>query len=98
MKQRINMVVELESMSPEQSIKYINHQLDYAKSKTSVFDDKYYPLIHSISFGIPRRINQLCYRVIIGAYIDKMPIITADYIKNIVESRGFFNFLYMIPY
>jgi hypothetical protein len=41
--------------------------------------------MHSISFGIPRRINQLCYRTIIGAYIDRMPIITADYIKSIAE-------------
>jgi len=85
MKQRINMVVELEPMSPTQTIEYIKHQLDYAKSRTPIFDDKCYPLIHSISFGIPRRINQLCYRTIIGAYIDRMPIVTADYIKSIAE-------------
>lgn len=87
MKQRINTVVELEPMSPAQTIEYIKHQLDYAKSKTPVFDDKCYPLIHSISFGIPRRINQLCYRAMIDACIDRRAIITADDIKKLTEKH-----------
>lgn len=85
MKQRINMVVELEPMSPAQTVEYIKHQLDIARAKNSVFDDKCYSSIHSITFGILRRINQLCYRAMIDTFIDKRSIITADDIKNIVE-------------
>lgn len=87
MKQRINTVVELEPMSPAQTVEYIKHQLDYARAKTPIFDDKCYPLIHSISFGIPRRINQLCYRAMINACIDKKPIITVDDIKKLIEKN-----------
>jgi len=85
MKQRISMIVELEPMSPAQTIEYIKHQLEYARAKKPIFDDKCYPLIHSISFGIPRRINQLCYRAMIDACVDKRPIITMDYIEKLTE-------------
>lgn len=85
MKQRINMVIELEPLSPLQSMEYIKHQLNLARSKESIFDDKCYPSIHSITFGIPRRINQLCYRALIDAYINKTSIITSEDIQGIAE-------------
>lgn len=87
MKQRINLVIELEPLSPAQTVEYIKHQLDIVKAKNPVFDDKCYPLIHSISFGIPRRINQLCYRALIQAYVDKITIITDEYIKLLAEKN-----------
>lgn len=88
MKQRINISIELEPMSPAQSMDYIKHQLDNARARNPVFDDKCYPVIHSITSGIPRRINQLCYRVLIQAYIDKKTIITSDDIADISEKAS----------
>lgn len=85
MKQRINLAIELEPLTPAQSMDYIKHQLDIARARNPIFDDKCYPLIHSITSGIPRRINQLCYRTLIQAYIDKKSIITADDVKNVAE-------------
>ena len=85
MKQRINMVIELEAMSPSQTMEYINHQLDSVNAKVPIFDNKCYPLIHSISFGIPRRINQLCYRTLINGYINKKYIITAEDIQELAD-------------
>ena len=85
MKQRINLVIELEPMSLAQSMEYIKHQFDLARAKNPIFDDKSYPAIHSITFGIPRRINQLCYRAIIQAWLDKKSIITAEDIKLLAE-------------
>lgn len=85
MKQRINMVVEIEPMSLVQSTEYIKHELDHARSKVPIFDDKCFPLIHTIASGIPRRINQLCYRSMINTYIDKKSMITADDIKDLAE-------------
>jgi type II secretory pathway predicted ATPase ExeA len=85
MKQRVNMVVELEPMSPAQSMDYIKHQLGLARAKNPIFDDKCYPVIHTITYGIPRRINQLCYGTMLQAWLDKKPIITAEDIKAVVE-------------
>lgn len=85
MKQRINISIELDSMSLAQSIDYIKHQLESARARNPVFDDKCYPIIYSTTSGIPRRINQLCYRVLLQAYIDKKTIITNDDIKAVSE-------------
>lgn len=85
MKQRVNMVIELEPMSPAESMDYIKHQLGLARAKNPVFDDKCFPVIHTITYGIPRRINQLCYGSMLKAWLDKKPIITADDIKAVAE-------------
>lgn len=85
MKQRINLSIELEPMTPAQVEEYINHQLGATRAKTPIFDNKCFPLIYSITSGIPRRINQLCYRSLIQGYIDKKTIITDDYIKSLYE-------------
>jgi len=85
MKQRINLSIELEPMTPAHTMEYIRHQLDISKAKNPVFDDKCYPIIHSVTSGIPMRINQLCYKALLTAYIDKNPLITKESIKCLVE-------------
>lgn len=84
MKQRINLSIELEPMSPIQSMDYIKHQLDIARPRNQIFDDKCYPVIHSITSGIPRRINQVCYRALLQAFMEKKLIISADDIESLV--------------
>lgn len=92
MKQRISLSIELEPMTPADTMEYIEHQLDIAKARNPIFDDKCYPTIHSITSGIPRRINQLCYRALIEGYINKKPLITEDFIKLLVDkSPNIFN-------
>jgi type II secretory pathway predicted ATPase ExeA len=85
MKQRINLTIELEPMTPAQSMDYVKHQLDVSRARNPVFDNSCYPIIHSITSGIPRRINQLCYRALIQLYIENRPIITGDYIKALAD-------------
>ena len=85
MKQRINLSIELEPMSPIQSMDYIKQHLDIARPRNIIFDDKCYPVIHSITSGIPRRINQVCYRALLQAFMEKKLIISADDIESLVE-------------
>lgn len=85
MKQRINLSIDLEPMSLEQTMNYVKHQLDIAKARNSIFDDKCYPVIHSITAGFPRRINQLCYRAILQCYTDKKSIITDHDLRCLVD-------------
>jgi type II secretory pathway predicted ATPase ExeA len=86
MKQRINMVIELDPMSASQTVEYMKHQLDLVKAAEPVFDEKCYPAIHSITFGVPRRINQLCYRAMIDAYVGKKSIITVDDVREVAQN------------
>jgi type II secretory pathway predicted ATPase ExeA len=88
MKQRINLSIELEPMALSQTMEYINHQLDISKARNQIFDDKCYPVIHSISSGIPRKINQLCYRALLEGYIDKKTIITEDYVRMLADKSA----------
>jgi len=85
MKQRINLTIELEPMTPAQSMDYIKHQLDVSRARNPIFDDSCHPVIHTITSGIPRRINQLCYRSLLQSYIEKKTIITGDYIKAVAD-------------
>jgi len=85
MKQRINLSIELEPMSPAQSMDYVRHQLEVSRARGPVFDDSCYPVIHTITSGIPRRINQLCYRSLIQSYTEKKTIITGEYIRELAD-------------
>lgn len=85
MKQRINLSIELEPMALSQTMEYISHQLGISKARNQIFDDKCYPVIHSITSGIPRKINQLCYRALLEGYIDKKTVITEDYVRLLAD-------------
>jgi type II secretory pathway predicted ATPase ExeA len=89
MKQRINFTIELDALTPLETMNYIKHQLDLSQCQNPVFDDKCYPVIHSITSGIPRRVNQLCYRLLIHGYIAKKVLITEDEITEVIAASPF---------
>lgn len=83
MKQRINFTIELEPMSPAETMDYIKHQLESVRSQNPIFDDKCYPSIQNISSGIPRRINQLCYRLLLHGYSNKKILLTENDVTEV---------------
>lgn len=86
MKQRINLSIELEPFTPLETMNYIQHQLSVSKSQKPIFDDKCYPAIQNITSGIPRRINQLCYRLLVHGYNTKKILITEAEIDEVVSA------------
>jgi type II secretory pathway predicted ATPase ExeA len=89
MKQRINFSIELDAMTPMETMNYIKHQLALFKAQNPVFDDKCYPAIHNITSGIPRRINQLCYRLLIHGFTTKKVLITEAEIAEVMAASPF---------
>lgn len=89
MKQRINLVIELHPLSLSKTKEYINHQLELSKAKISIFDEKCFPLIYNITSGTPRRINQLCYQVLVNSYLDGKSIITSSIIEDYVNKMPY---------
>jgi type II secretory pathway predicted ATPase ExeA len=83
MRQRVNLSIELDAMTPLETMDYIKHQLSIAKSQNPIFDDKCYPAIQNASAGIPRRINQLCYRLLLHGYTHKKILITETEVAEI---------------
>jgi len=86
MKQRINFSIELDILTPVETMNYIKHQISLSKGQNPVFDDKCYPAIHSVTSGVPRRINQLCYRLLIHGYTTKKVLITETDIAEVTAA------------
>jgi len=67
--QRVIARFHLEALSPAESEKYVAHRLQVAgMSGTLPFNREARRRIHELSRGIPRRINLLCDRALLGAY------------------------------
>ena len=67
--QRVIARFHLHALSAKETEHYIRHRLSVAgMARTIPFDRKALQRIHEIARGVPRRINLLCDRVMLGAY------------------------------
>ena len=67
--QRISVRYRLEPFTLFETMKYVRHRLAVAKKDEGVhLNAAILTLIHAISGGVPRRINQLCDRSLLAAY------------------------------
>jgi general secretion pathway protein A len=67
--QRVIARFHLNALSAKETEHYIRHRLSVAGMTRAVpFDHKALQRIHEITRGVPRRINLLCDRVMLGAY------------------------------
>ena len=67
--QRVIARYHLEPLSAEEAARYIGHRLAVAGLEGQApFDDAALARIHEIARGVPRRINLLCDRALLGAY------------------------------
>jgi general secretion pathway protein A len=67
--QRVIARYHLESLNPAEASEYIQHRLTVAgHSGPLPFDDRALRRIHTLTGGVPRRINLLCGRVLLGAW------------------------------
>lgn len=66
--QRITGRYHLEPLSREESDKYIEHRLQVAGALGEVFDAGAKRAVYKLSQGVPRLINVICDRALLGAY------------------------------
>ena len=67
--QRVIARYHLDALSPEETAQYVAHRLAVAGLATPVpFDAAALKRIHALTLGVPRRINVLCDRVMLGAW------------------------------
>ena len=81
---------ELKSLEPKDIQGYIEHRLEVAGGKTNVmFSDGVFKEIYANSLGNPRRINAICDRVLLIAYVEGEHTVTIGMIgKAVEELRG----------
>ncbi|MEY4766128.1 MAG: hypothetical protein RI907_2801 [Pseudomonadota bacterium] len=67
--QRVIARYHLDALSASETRDYITHRLMVAGyRRETIFDDKAAQRVHQLSRGVPRRINLLCDRTLLGAY------------------------------
>jgi len=71
--QRISIRYQLKPLSFEETKRYVEHRLFVAGSNSSVaFTDEAYGGIYEYSRGVPRLVNLIAERCLLGAYVDQV--------------------------
>nr|MBA3774526.1 AAA family ATPase [Ramlibacter sp.] len=74
--QRVIARYHLDALTPAESEEYIRHRLDVAGLERPLpFERKAVQRIHRLSRGVPRRINLLCDRSLLGAFANSRPVV-----------------------
>jgi general secretion pathway protein A len=68
--QRITARYHLEAITRDEAGAYISHRLQICGNSRSIFNKRAIDRIHQLSGGIPRLINVLCDRAMLGAYVE----------------------------
>lgn len=71
--QRITARFHLNALSRTEVKAYISHRLAVAGQNAQLFPDKTIKLLYRLSKGIPRLINVLCDRALLGTYVQNKP-------------------------
>ena len=89
LKQRITARYHLRPLSRNETCAYIEHRLLIAGSRDPIFTARARRLVHRLSGGIPRLINIICDRALLGAYaLDKRKIGSAIVRRAYREVQG----------
>ncbi len=80
--QRITARYHLEPISREETAAYIKHRLQICGTTQSIFNKRAVDKIQQLSGGIPRLINVLCDRSMLGAYVEGKNLVDAKVVKK----------------
>ncbi|MGK5034568.1 AAA family ATPase [Janthinobacterium sp. LB3P118] len=84
--QRVIARYHLGSLTAEETASYIRHRLAVAGSTAQTpFAPRLMAQIHALSHGVPRRINLLCDRALLGAYVENQPQVTRQILRRAAE-------------
>ncbi|MEE9339433.1 MAG: AAA family ATPase [Methylococcaceae bacterium] len=83
--QRITARYHLKPLSLAETQKYIKHRLKICGGNTNIFNRSATKKVYKLSKGIPRLINVICDRSLLGAYVENTEFVTTDIIDKAVK-------------
>lgn len=84
--QRVIARFHLGSLTAEETASYVRHRLAVAGiTAQTPFAPRLMAQIHALSKGVPRRINLLCDRALLGAYVENQPQVTRQILRRAAE-------------
>ncbi|MBA3884646.1 MAG: AAA family ATPase [Acidobacteria bacterium] len=87
--QRISIRFELEPLDPEETAAYVAHRLAIAGGGAVRFAPSALELVHRSTSGIPRLINLLCDRALLGGYSARTARITPEIVASAAAALEF---------
>jgi general secretion pathway protein A len=83
LEQRVIARYHLRALSQDETVRYVHHRLAVAGAVAQgLFDERALALIHEVSRGVPRRINLLCDRALLGSYAKGKPRIDTEIVER----------------
>src|SRR5471030_308572 len=81
--QRVIARYHLGSLSADETASYIHHRLAVAGATAMApFPPRLIAQVHQLTKGVPRRINLLCDRALLGAYVENSPVVTRTILRR----------------
>jgi general secretion pathway protein A len=80
--QRITARFHLQPLSSEEVKAYVSHRLAVAGQNIQIFPDNSIKLLYKLSNGVPRLINIICDRALLGAYVENQYNVTPRIIRK----------------
>ncbi len=83
--QRVVARYHLTHLSENEVISYVSHRLRVSGATDLIFPEKLIKEVYRISGGVPRIINLICDRALLGAYVKQSETITKPILRQAVE-------------
>jgi general secretion pathway protein A len=81
--QRVIARFHLEALTPKETVRYIRHRLAVAgMNRPLPFEPEALKRVFQLSRGVPRRINLLCDRALLGAYAGNKPSVDVEIVEK----------------
>ena len=81
---RVSIRCTLSPLTADQAAQYIRYRLTVAGGEASMFTREAVTLIHEVSGGVPRAINDLCDSALLLARLDLLPRIDEEVIRRVL--------------
>ncbi len=81
-RQRLTLNYNIDPLTPDETQKYIDHRLEVAGAKKTIFDQSSVQEIFMYSGGFPRRINVICDHALLSGYVNDSDVITAQIVQE----------------
>ena len=86
LRQRITVATAMQPLTIEESQQYVERRLTVAGwQQDPIINKEVYPIIHESSGGIPRRINQICSRLFLHAFVEEKHQLNVDDINAVLQ-------------
>ena len=86
LRQRVIASYHLGPLKPDETRAYVHHRLrTVGWQRDPQFADDVFPMIHQESGGVPRRINTLCSRLMLSAFLDEAHIIDTETVRSVAR-------------